>query len=159
MYGTEYLVYSDKSARATVLTNLRYLYIDLILGFIDGLLLGSARLLLIGWLYYYFVTYASRIVTYSLRKVRPQGHRTPLNFRPSRTEWMDGWRYELIAVGISDSLACKERLDVGSGSCSIVTISQRCCERAKGLGTQAARVWHQYANLVFSIHLDFKKTT
>ena len=43
----------------------------------------------LGWLYYYFVTYASRIVTYSLRKVRPQGHRTPLNFRPSRTEWMD----------------------------------------------------------------------
>ena len=32
--------------------------VDLILGFIDGLLLGSARLLLIGWLYYYFVTYA-----------------------------------------------------------------------------------------------------
>ena len=42
----------------------------------------------LGWLYYYFVTYASRIVTYSLRKVRPQGHRTPLNFRPSRTEWI-----------------------------------------------------------------------
>ena len=81
--------------------------VDLILGFIDGLLLGSARLLLIGWLYYYFVTYASRIVTYSLRKVRPQGHRTPLNFRPSRTEWME--RVEVKANSCWDlRLTCKQ---------------------------------------------------
>ena len=30
----------------------------------------------LGWLYYNYFTYASRIVTHLLRKVRPQGHRT-----------------------------------------------------------------------------------
>ena len=44
----------------------------------------------LGWLYYNFFTYASRIVTHSLRKVRPQGHRTPLNFRPSTAELSSG---------------------------------------------------------------------
>ena len=52
---------------------------------------------------------------------------------------MERVEVKLIAVGISDSLASKERLDVGSGSCSIVTISQRYCEGVKGLGTQATR--------------------
>ena len=48
----------------------------------------------LGWLhvYYIYFTYASGIVTHLLREARLRGHRTPLDFRPSRTERVNEWR-------------------------------------------------------------------